>query len=234
MRGSLAILVALCSSAQARAAPPTIVERPIRYDAERIALTLEYIRRHYGIEARDQRITPRAIVIHWTGTASLEATWRGFDRVRMRASRRHLIRGGHLNVSAHFLVGRDGAIYRMVRETWMARHCIGLNFDAIGIENVGGLPDHPLTERQLAANEALVRELVRRHGTIRYLLGHHEWKRFESSPIFRERDATYRNAKADPGPLFMRRLRARLAGLALAASAGPSVRAQPAGSRPHR
>lgn len=202
----------------ASAGPLLIHERPIRFDDERLALTLEYIRTHYGIAAKDARITPRAIVIHWTATLGLEGTWQAFNRVRMRAARRYLIRGGALNVSAHFLVARDGRVFRLLPENVMARHCIGLNYDSIGIENLGG-PDHPLTGAQLAANEALVRELARRH-PIRHLIGHHEWKRLENTPLFRERDATYRNAKADPGPAFMRRLRARLRDLDL----GPGAR----------
>lgn len=121
-----------------------------------------------------------------------------------------------LNVSAHFLVDRDGTIYRLVPETRMARHCIGLNYDSIGIENVGGGKAAPLTDQQVRANAALVRYLVRKHPTIRYLLGHMEWRRFEKAPFFRELDPTYRNAKADPGWRFMRALRQRLAGLGLA------------------
>jgi N-acetyl-anhydromuramyl-L-alanine amidase AmpD len=209
----LLLLGSLWLTSTALAGPLSILERPIRFDDERLGLTLEYIRKHYGIEAKDARITPRAIVIHWTGTLGLEGTWRGFNRVRMRAARRYLVRGGLLNVSAHFLVGRDGRIYRLLPETTMGRHCIGLNYDSVGIENMGG-PAHPLTEQQLLANEALVRHLVSKH-PIRHLIGHHEWKRLENTPLFRERDATYRNAKADPGPRFMSRLRDRLRDLDL-------------------
>jgi N-acetylmuramoyl-L-alanine amidase len=199
---------------------PAIIDRPIRFDDQRIALTVTYIKKHYGLEVQDARITPRAVVIHWTGSASTEATWRSFNRVQLRAGRRYLIRGGLLNLSAHFLVARDGTIYRLVPETWMARHCIGLNYDSIGIENVGGVPHAPLTEAQAAANEALVRYLKKRH-PIRYLLGHMEWKRFESSSLFRERDPTYRNAKPDPGAVFMRKLRGRVRDLHLADSPDP-------------
>jgi N-acetyl-anhydromuramyl-L-alanine amidase AmpD len=201
-------------AADARADPPPIIERLIRYDAQRKDLTLRYIKRHYGLDVRDVTIEPRAIVIHWTGTRSLEGTWRAFNRVQMRSSRRHLVRGGRLNVSAHFLVARDGTIYRLVPETWMARHCIGLNHDAIGIENLGGGKRAPLTRAQLRANAALVRHLVSRF-PIRYLVGHMEWRRFQHLPIFRELDPTYRNAKPDPGPRFMRRLRALVADLRL-------------------
>src|SRR5580693_7225904 len=66
-----------------------------------------------------------------------EATWTYFSHTRIEAARPELQREGELNVSAHFLVDRDGTIYRLMPETWMARHCIGLNRVAIGIENVG-------------------------------------------------------------------------------------------------
>lgn len=226
MRHSSLTPAGLCLSAALLAAgpahgadplPPAIVDRPIRFDEERVALTLDYIRQHYGLAPEDIRIVPRAVVIHWTGSGSAEATWRAFNRVRLRAARRYLVRGGPLNLSAHFLVDRDGTIYRLLPENHMARHCIGLNYDSIGVENVGAPPGLPLTDAQLEANAALVRYLVRRH-PIRYLLGHMEWKRFESSRLFRERDATYRNAKADPGPEFMRMLRRRVADLDLASS----------------
>jgi N-acetyl-anhydromuramyl-L-alanine amidase AmpD len=208
-----ALLLLLASTARA---DPTIIDRPIRFDDERIALTRDYIKQHYGLAVKDIRIVPKAIVIHWTGgSTNLEASWRTFNRVRMETGRRYLVRGGAVNVSAHFLVGRDGTIYRLMPETRMARHCIGLNYDSIGIENLGGGARWPLTDRQLEANVALVRYLAGKH-PIRTLLGHMEWKRFESSPLFRELDPTYRNAKDDPGPVFMRRLRARLKDLRLA------------------
>lgn len=195
-----------------------IVDRPITFDQTRIELTREYIRHHYGIVTDDISIVPKAIVVHWTATPSLKGTWRGFNRVRLRASRRHLVRGGELNVSAHFLVDRDGTIYRLMSETQMARHCIGLNYDAIGIENIGGGKKVPLTGAQRSANVWLIRYLANKHKTIKYLLGHMEWKHFEGSPLFREKDATYRNAKQDPGKPFMNALRSRLADLKLLGS----------------
>ena len=196
------------------AADPTIVDRPIRFGDERKSLTIQYIEKHYGLKVKDVTIVPRAVVIHWTATRSLKGTWRGFNRVRLRARRRYILRGGRVNVSTHFLVDRDGTIYRLMPETWMARHCIGLNYDAIGIENLGGGRRWPLTRAQLAANEALIRYLKKKH-PIRYMVGHMEWKQFEHLPIFRERNPTYRNAKADPGRRFMRQLRARISALCL-------------------
>jgi len=203
-------------------AAPTIVDRPIRFDEERLALTRDYVKQHYGLTVKDAQIKPRAVVVHWTGGGTAESTWQAFNRVRMRSARRYLVRGGLLNLSAHFIVDRDGTIYRLLPETWMARHCIGMNYDSIGIENVASPPAQPLTRAQLEANVGLVRYLARKH-RLRYLLGHMEWKRFEHSEIFRERDPTYRNAKADPGPVFMRQLRARLADLGLLASPAPAA-----------
>ena len=231
-RVTLVLVLLWGAHASADGHGPPIVSRPIRFDEERRELTRQYIHRHYGLKVNTIAIVPRAIVVHWTGSPSLEGIWSGFDRVRLRTSRKHLQRGGALNVSAHFLVGRDGTIYQLMPTRWMARHCIGLNFDSIGIENVGDGSRHPLTAKQLSANAALIRHLVRnseepvrsaesstpvgvRSHPITYLLGHMEWKRFDKAPFFRERDPTYRNAKADPGARFMRQLRAALEDLHL-------------------
>jgi N-acetyl-anhydromuramyl-L-alanine amidase AmpD len=225
------VVVALASGTLvASASPPVIIDRPIRFDRERIELTRAYIQKHYGLKVDTIKIVPKAIVIHWTVTPTLRAAWRGFNRVRMRSSRRYLLRGGLVNVSAHFLVDRDGTIYRIMPEDWMARHCIGLNYDSIGVENIGGGGRTPLTRKQLAANAALLRYLVRRHPSIKYVLGHMEWKRFEAAPFFRELDPTYRNAKADPGRRFMRDLRRAVADMRLMDRYTPA-RSQPVGSQ---
>jgi N-acetylmuramoyl-L-alanine amidase len=100
-------------------------------------------------------------------------------------------------------------------ETRMARHCIGLNHLAIGVENVGDGDRYPLTEAQVAANAALVRYLAARH-PITHLIGHHESRAMEDHPYFLERDDAYRNRKPDPGAAFMREVRARVADLDLA------------------
>jgi N-acetylmuramoyl-L-alanine amidase len=192
-----------------------VVEAPIAYDQARIDLTVAYRRAHEDPAAQDQVITPRAIVVHHTGGNSAKGTIRYFDRLEIEDERERTRAAGALNVSAQFVVDRDGTVYRLMPETWFARHCIGLNHVAIGIENVGDGAKYPLTDAQLAANEALIRELVARHPTITVLLGHHEHRRMEGHPLFVERDPGYRNAKGDPGPAYMARLRARLSDLAL-------------------
>ena len=196
-------------------ADPAIVDRPIAWTAERERLTLDYRRAHEDPAAADTTIVPRVIVLHHTGGRSWRATWRYFDRPRLEAARARLRRGGEVNVSAHFLVDRDGTIIRLQPETRMARHCIGLNHVAIGIENVGGGPGAPLTTAQVEADAALVRALVARY-PITHLIGHPESRAMEGHRYWRELDPAYRNRKPDPGADFLFRVRIRLLDLFLA------------------
>ncbi len=198
-------------------APPalTIRERPLTFDAARRARTLAYRQRHQDPAAHDLTIEPRMIVLHHTGGGDLDATWRYFERPVIDPARSLVARGGELNVSAHFLVDRDGAILRLMPETWMARHCVGLNHLAIGVENVGDGAAFPLTDAQLAANVALVRDLKRRFPGITHLIGHHEFRAFEGHPYYREREPAERPPQEDPGPAFMRAVRAQLTDLQL-------------------
>lgn len=203
----IALLIAVPVAAQ------DVVDRPIPFGPHRQALSLDYIHRHYDPGARDITIAPRIIVIHWTGAGSLASAFATFRPDELPPQRRDIQRGGTLNVSAHFLVDRDGTVYRLMPETWLARHTIGLNRIALGIENIGG-PDRPLTDAQLTANARLVRALANRH-QIDYLIGHHEYGRFRGSPLWQERLRGYWTGKADPGPKFMTRLRKQIQDLRL-------------------
>jgi N-acetylmuramoyl-L-alanine amidase len=203
------------SAAAGAAAEPTIVDWPIRFDAAREKLTLAYRRLHQDPAIDSIDIEPRMVVIHYTGGHSAKATWRYFNHLTLEAERKKLRSGGAVNVSAHFLVDRDGTIYRLMPETRMARHTIGLNHIAIGVENVGDGERYPLTDAQLAADAALVRYLVRHHA-ITHLIGHFESRRMEKHAYWRELDRHYRNRKPDPGAAFMAKLRAELTDLALA------------------
>ena len=213
--GSLVVLC--CGFSAAFAEEPAIVDTPIDYGEARIALTVAYRQAHQSPDASDQRITPRAIVIHYTGGHSRKASFAYFNRLRIEKAREKQAAAGEVNVSAHFLVDRDGTIYRLVPEDWMARHCIGLNHVAIGIENVGDGDAYPLTDAQLDADAALVRYLVARHPGITHLLGHHEHRRMEGHEYWLELDPHYRNQKPDPGARFMKRLRVQVVDLGIAA-----------------
>jgi N-acetylmuramoyl-L-alanine amidase len=190
-----------------------IQNKPIDFGKERIELTIAYRRAHQDPAANDVIIQPKMIILHWTGISSFTSTWNYFNRVRAEAARADLAAAGEVNVSSHFLVDRDGTIYRLMPETWMARHCIGLNHVAIGVENVGD-EKQPLTRAQVQADAALVRYLAAKYPITR-LIGHMEYRKMEGTPFFVERDPKYRNTKPDPGAEFMRKVRALVADLKL-------------------
>jgi N-acetyl-anhydromuramyl-L-alanine amidase AmpD len=187
----------------------------MKWSTERETLTLAYRRMHSDPAATDLVIVPRVIVLHYTAGNSAKGTREYMDNLRIEASRKELVRGGPVNVSSHYLVDRDGTIYKLQPETRFARHCIGLNHIAIGIENVGDDKRYPLTAAQVAANAALVRDLAARF-PITHLLGHSEAMSFRSHPYYVERDPKYTNDKPDPGAAFMARVRERVADLELA------------------
>ena len=190
---------------------PQAIQRPI-FDAERLRLTDDYARHHYG-EATAVLSNPQMIVVHFVTIPTLQKSLDFFRPARIDPQiRRDIAGGGEVNVSAHYLVDRDGTLYQLAGEDVLCRHIIGFNHTAIGIENVAANADD-LTTAQLDANAALISRIVQRQPALRYLLGHHEY-RDRSLPhyqLYREVDATYRfTDKVDPGLLFMTRLRALL------------------------
>jgi N-acetyl-anhydromuramyl-L-alanine amidase AmpD len=202
-------------------------------DAERVRLTREYLAIHdpaalaalpaAGEGAAAIAFTPRMIVVHYTAIPSLAGTLAAFAPLEIDAGRELVAANGRLNVGIQFVVDRDGAIYALYPETAIARHVIGLNPVAIGIENVGDtdLGDRrpgrtPLTEAQVRADAALIRYLVAAHPTIEYVIGHQEYRDVETPhhpahALFREAVPGYRTEKTDPGRRFLRRLRRELA-----------------------
>ena len=193
----------------------SIVEAPMVWSAERERLTLVYRRQHSDEAASNLAIDPHVIVLHYTGGGSAKATRGYFDNTTIEVSRKELARAGRVNVSAHFIVDRDGTIYQLQPVTRFARHCIGLNHIAIGIENAGDEAKYPLTEAQVVADAALIRQLASQF-TITHLLGHHEVMGMRDSSLYVERDGSYKNDKGDPGPAFMAKVRERVADLKLA------------------
>ncbi|RZS96835.1 N-acetylmuramoyl-L-alanine amidase [Cecembia calidifontis] len=187
-----------------------IFEKPIIFNEEREKLSLEYLKSRHGIDKEYAIIDPDMVVVHWTAVPTLEATFDVFNPVHL-GGRPELTAASNLNVSAHFLVDRDGTIFRLLPDTTFARHTIGLNYMAIGIENIGG-PDAPLTKAQLKANAELIRYLHRKHN-ITYVIGHHEYYAFQGSTLWKETDPNYLTQKEDPGDRFMRQLRKKLTDL---------------------
>lgn len=183
-----------------------IVDKPIIFNETRIELSLEYLEEHYGLQQDAPTIDPKMIVLHWTAIPTFEGSFDAFKNVKLPSWRPDIKSASALNVSSHFVIDQDGTIYRLMPETTMARHVIGLNHTAIGVENVGGTDDKPLTEAQLQSNIALVNYLADTYN-IEYLIGHYEYTNFEDHPLWLEKDDAYRTKKTDPGEDFMRKVR---------------------------
>jgi len=183
-----------------------IVDIPIIFDTQRILLTKEYLLNRYGLDQNTPEITPKMVVLHWTAIPSLKKSFEVFNRSTLPIWRPNIESASGLNVSSHFLVDRDGTIYRLMPETTMARHTIGLNHCAIGIENVGGTEETPLTKQQLKSNIYLVKYLASKYD-IDYVIGHQEYTLFENHPLWLEVDDGYRTEKTDPGMDFVEKVR---------------------------
>lgn len=201
----------------------------LEIDEERIQLTREYLRLHHkGLYHRRVQedvldavtFMPRMVVVHYTVIPTLEEVMETFGPKRISGKREVVAANGALNVGVHFVVDRDGTIYRFYPETVISRHVIGLNHVAIGIENVGdgdlgSDSAHPLTDAQLRANAELIRFLAGKYRSLDYVIGHGEYREVEhknhpANHLFKEDNINYRTEKQDPGPKFMKALRDQL------------------------
>lgn len=190
--------------------PLHVSEYPIQSD-ERKVLTREYARAHYGID--DWRLAePKMIVVHFTGTESDAESLSVFSPARLSSSRRDIDSGGSVNVGIHYVIWKDGTIWSLLPETDMARHTIGFNYVALGIEMTGSRPES-LTRAQLDSCAALVADIAHRHPSIHYLCGHHEYLQRGRAHLVLFRDLVSGYAptvKVDPGDGFMANLRSAL------------------------
>jgi N-acetyl-anhydromuramyl-L-alanine amidase AmpD len=153
------------------------------------------------------------VVLHWTAIPSLEKTFDVFNRSTLPDTRKGIQYASALNVSSQYLVDRDGTIFQLMPDTIFARHVIGLNYCAIGVENVGS-EKQPLTKAQLKANVQLIRYLKEKY-PIKYVIGHYEYKKFIGTPLWKETNPDYLTQKTDPGVSFMKKVRERIKDLHL-------------------
>lgn len=189
---------------QANSIDIEIIDKPVLLSEYRSQLTREYSLMHYGEPL--ETIIPKAIIIHWTASCcDWQPIYHYFYGEELDPARNQ--ENGKLNVTAHFLVARDGTIYRLTPETMLNRHAIGLNWCSIGIENIGGENGNQnLTEEQLISNTKLVFYLTEKYSTINYLLGHYQQDYTKEEDLWIELVDGYYAGKQDPGPIFMERL----------------------------
>ena len=192
-------------------APPPVRSTPIPYGAQRRAQMRAYARRHYGLDT--DVLKPRVIVEHFTASNSFQSAFQTFAR-----NQRDAELGELPGVCAHYLIDRDGTIHRLVRDTLMCRHTVGLNWAAIGIEHVGTSDGQVLgNARQRRASLRLTRSLQGRYRiATKNVIGHAESL---SSPFHRERVARLRRqTHGDFRRASMNRYRAALRRLPAARS----------------
>ena len=170
----LVLVVALAGTAlatgSAGAPRPRIVWKPIPFPSKRKAEMAGYAKRHYGISS--WRLThPRVIVEHYTGATTFSSTFYAFSS-DTPDSELHELPG----VCAHFVIDTNGTIYQLVPLTVMCRHTVGLNYTAIGIENVGTSDAQILhNPRQLAASLRLTLYLAAKlQIKLKNVIGHNE------------------------------------------------------------
>ena len=197
-------------------AEPDVQELWLPNEPRRIELTVAYLQEHRTTPLSEAELQgmmiPRMVVLHWTAGPTVKSAYSVFSSAQLRG--RSELQISSLNVSAHYVVDREGNIFQLLDAQRIARHCIGLNHLSIGIENVGGTKELPLTQEQVNSNVALIRYLTGRY-PITHVLGHYEYQLFEEHPYFDEAHANYRTIKQDPGVDFMNAVRGELADLPL-------------------
>ena len=178
-----AFVLATGASSGATAPRPRIVVKPIPFGPARLAETRAYAKRHYGIDSW-RLVHPHVIVEHYTASDTFASAYATF------ASNASNL-GEQPGVCAHFVIDRDGTIYRLVPPSIICRHTVGLNYTAIGIEHVGTSDGQILDDkRQLDASLKLTLWLMSRYGIrLRNVIGHNESL---TSPYHRDRYPAWR------------------------------------------
>jgi N-acetylmuramoyl-L-alanine amidase len=163
-----------------------------------------YSLEHYG-EDTYLLSHPKVIVEHYTETTTAQAAYNTFAPDVPDSEFGELP-----NTCAHFLVEPSGRIDQLVALSLRCRHTAGLNWTAIGIENVG-LSDQEILHRpaQMNASLALTRWLRCRYAiSPRNVIGHNESL---SSPYHRERVPAFQHqTHSDWNHADMQRYRALL------------------------
>lgn len=112
-------------------APPSLYQWPIPYGTARKREMAAYSLRHYG-ENTYVLSNPKVIVEHYTETPTAQEAFNTFAP-DVPDNEFHELP----NTCAHFLVEQSGRIDQLVSLSLRCRHTTGLNWTAIGIENVG-------------------------------------------------------------------------------------------------
>lgn len=111
---------------------------------------------------------------------------------------------GWADIGYHHVIRRDGTVERGRKETEVGAHVSGWNTRSLGVCLVGGVsekdgvtPEMNFTGEQWLSLEKLCTDIIRRHPTIRQVIGHRDTGAKKACPSF---DATdwWKNKAAKP------------------------------------
>ncbi len=143
---------------------PPIKRDPIPYGHKRKRQMAAYSKRHYG--KREWRLRdPKVIVLHFTAGPSYQSAWQAFASNAPNM-------GELPGACSHFVVDKDGRIYRTVPRSIRCRHAIGLNYTAVGVEMVqeAGSGSH-WADRQILHRRPQIHRALRLVGWLKQRLG---------------------------------------------------------------
>jgi hypothetical protein len=188
--------------------PPRIVQNPIPFGPAREQQMRAYALEHYGIDSY-KLVHPHLIIWHYTVSSNFQSVWNTFADDVPDVTYHELPQ-----VCAHFVVDTNGTIHQLVPLDIMCRQVVGLNYTAIGIENVGFSDQQVMGDAaQFDASLALTRWLRCRYDIpVSGVIGHNESL---SSPYYRELVPAFRGqTHLDFNRADMNVVRARVAKLA--------------------
>ncbi|AFY61795.1 N-acetylmuramoyl-L-alanine amidase [Synechococcus sp. PCC 6312] len=102
-----------------------------------------------------------SIVVHYTTSRNINGTISWFKNPISK-------------VSAHYIIGQDGKIVQMVRDSDKAWHCFGFNSNSIGIEHSAEAGDK-LTPSQEKSSAALIKWLLKEYNIPTNKIYGHRW-----------------------------------------------------------
>ena len=121
-----------------------------------IELLKEYNKDNYNLDIYLLK-NPTMIVIHTSECKTLDILVNTFES-DILFGRKDITNYGQVNVGSHFLIDTNGTIFNSMPLNYIARHVIGFNYTAIGVENVG-LQKDGFTLEQIEANKKLIKFL---------------------------------------------------------------------------
>jgi beta-N-acetylhexosaminidase len=165
--------------------PPRIVTDFIPFGQPRKNQMREYALLHYGIDSY-HIVGPHLVIWHYTETSTFSSVWNTFADDVPDVQYHALPQ-----VCTQFVIDSNGTIYQLVPLNIMCRQVVGLDYTAIGIENVG------FSDQQVMGDAAQYRSALeltrwlrcRFNLPVRNVIGHNESL---SSPYYIEHVASWR------------------------------------------